>query len=153
MTRNEPVLAPVYPFMRSEELGRLLQEAGYDIETVASEFRPTYRMLSEPGFMIRLLGALDERPDEYHSISVWRFIPVSPAVLAEVMHRSKSQNMFALLLAHRSGQLLVTHNILIGGGVTAHHLKHQLQFWRSDLARVLRVVRESQGDYDGRRLN
>ena len=103
--------------------------------------------------MIRLLGALDERPDEYHSISVWRFIAVSPTVLAEVLHRSKSHNMFALLLAHRSGQLLVTHNILIGGGVTAHHLKHQLQFWRSDLAGVLRVVRESQAEFDGRRLN
>jgi len=27
MTRNEPVLAPVYPFMRSEELGRLLHKS------------------------------------------------------------------------------------------------------------------------------
>jgi len=153
MTIQATVLAPVYPSIRSEELGRLLQEAGYDIEPVASEFRPTYRMLSEPGFMIRLLGALAERPDEYHSISVWRFIAVSPPVLAEVIHRTKSHTMFAVLFAHRSGQLLVTHDILIGGGVTGHHLKHQLQFWRSDLARVLQVVRESQGEFDGRRLN
>lgn len=126
MTIQATVLAPVYPSMRSEELGR---------------------------FMVRLLGALEKRPGEYHSISVWSFIAVSPAVLAEVLHRSKWENMFALFLAHRSGQLLVTHDILIGGGITAHHLKHQLQFWRSDLTRVLQVVRDSQGKTEGWRLN
>ena len=153
MTIQATVLAPVYPSMRPEELGRSLREAGYDIELVENHNRPTYRMLSEPQFMIRLLGALEKRPGEYHSISVWSFVAVSPAVLAEVLHRTKWTNMFALLLAQRSGQLLVTHDILIGGGITAHHLKHQLQFWRSDLARVLQVVRDSQGQSEGWRLN
>ncbi len=153
MTSQATVLAPVYPSMRSEELGRFLREAGYDIELVENQNRPTYRMLSAPRFMIRLLGALEKRPGEYHSISVWNFFAVSPEVLAEVLHRTKCENMFALLLAHRSGQLLVTHDILIGGGITAHHLKHQLQFWRSDLARVLQVVLDCQGKSAGWRLN
>lgn len=151
MTTQATLLAPVYPSMHPEELGRLLREAGYDIEPAESKFRPTYRLLSEPWFMIRLLGALEQRPDQYHSISVWRFIPVSPAVLVEVIHRTKPEVMFALLLAHRSGQLLVTHDILIGGGVTAHHLKHQLQLWRSDLAHVLQVVGDSQRQAEGHR--
>lgn len=153
MTAQATVLAPVYPSLRCEELGRLLREAGYDIELVENQDRPTYRMLSEPRFMIRLLGALEERPGEYHSISLWSRIAVSPAVLAEVLQRTKLQNLFALLLADRAGQLLVMRDVLIGGGVTVHHLKHQLEFWRSDLARVLRVVRDSQEKLDGRRLN
>ena len=153
MTAQATVLAPVYPSLRCEELGRLLREAGYDIELVENQDRPTYRMLSEPRFMIRLLGALEERPGEYHSISLWSRIAVSPAVLAEVLQRTKLQNLFALLLADRAGQLLVMRDVLIGGGVTVHHLKHQLEFWRSDLARVLQVVRDSQGKLDGRRLN
>lgn len=97
MTVQATVLAPVYPSMRSEELGRFLREAGYDIELVENHNRPTYRMLSEPRFMIRLLGALEKRPGEYHSICV--------------------------------------------------------QFWRSDLTRVLQVVRDSQGKSEGWRLN
>ena len=153
MTAQATVLAPVYPSLRCEELGRLLREAGYDIELVENQDRPTYRMLSEPRFMIRLLGALEERPGEYHSISLWSRIAVSPAVLAEVLQRTKLQNLFALLLADRAGQLLVMRDVLIGGGVTVHHLKHQLEFWRSDLARVLQVVRDSQERSEGRRLN
>lgn len=153
MTSQATVLAPVYPFMRSEELGRLLRDDGYDIELVANLNRPTCRVLSAPQFMIRLLGALAQRPADYHSISMWSFMAVSPAVLAEVLHRTKWENMFALLLAHRSGQLLVTRDILIGGGITAHHLNHQLHFWRADLARVLQVVRDSQEKLEGRRLN
>ena len=153
MTVQATVLAPVYPSLRCEELGRLLREAGYNIELVENQDRPTYRMLSEPRFMIRLLGALEKRPDEYHSISMWSRIAVSPAVLAEVLQRTKLQNLFALLLADRAGQLLVMRDVLIGGGVTSHHLKHQLEFWRSDLARVLQVVRDSQEKSEGRRLN
>jgi len=153
MTSQATVLAPVYPSLRSEELGRLLRDAGYDIELVEDPERPTYRVLSEPRFMVRLLGALAERPDDYHSICVWTFIAVSPAVLVEVLNRTKSENMFALLLAHRSGRLLVMRDILVGGGVTAHHLKHQLQFWRGDLARVWQVVRDSREKAEGRRLN
>ena len=153
MTSQATVLAPVYPSLRCEELGRLLREAGYDIELVENQDRPTYRMLSEPRFMIRLLGALEKRPGEYHSISMWSRIAVSPAVLADVLQRTKLQNLFALLLADRAGQLLVMRDVLIGGGVTGHHLKHQLEFWRSDLARVLQVVQESQEKSAGRRLN
>ena len=153
MTSQDTVLAPVYPSIGYEELGRLLREAGYDIEPVADQDRPTYRMLSEPRFMIRLLGALEERPADYHSISVWARLAVSPDVLAKVLRRAKSQNMFALLHVDQSGQLVVTQDILVGGGVTAHHLKHQIAFWRNDLKRVLDVVRDSQGALAGRTLN
>lgn len=153
MTSQVTVLAPVYPSIGYEELGRLLREAGYDIEPVNDQWRPTYRMLSKPQFMIRLLGALEGRPSDFHSISVWARIAVSPAVLADVLHRTKSQNMFALLLADREGQLLVTHDIMIAGGVTRHHLASQIAHWRTDLERVLTVARECQAAQEGRTLN
>jgi len=47
MTAQATVLAPVYPSLHCEELGRLLRAADYDIELVENQDRPTYRMLSD----------------------------------------------------------------------------------------------------------
>lgn len=153
MASQGTVLAPVYPSISYEELGHLLREAGYDIEPVENGGRPTYRTLSEPRFIIALVGPSEPRPGEYYSISLWTCIVVAPPVLVDVLHRTKSRNMVALLLADRGGHLVVMHDVLVGGGVTAHHLKSRFSFWRDDLKRVLEVVRESQGAPAGRTLN
>jgi hypothetical protein len=150
MTSQGTVLAPVYPSISYEELGRLLREAGYDIEPVENGGRPTYRTLNEPRFMIRLVNPVEQRPGEFKDITVWTRVAVSPAELADVIHRTKAQNVLALLLADRIGHLVVIHEIMVAGGVTPDYLKSQFFHWRTDLQQVLGVVRESQGKSEGR---
>lgn len=142
MPGYEPILAPVYPSIGFDELGRLLREAGYDIEAIAQDPRPTYRMLTQPGFTIELTTPFSPRPGEYGAIHLWTRMPLPSRILADVLREMRWRCTFAHLLIDQRGNLVMWRQVVVFGGITAYYLRDQFWYWRKDLERVCQEVRK-----------
>ncbi|MFZ2509173.1 MAG: hypothetical protein WAW79_11960 [Steroidobacteraceae bacterium] len=153
MPNYEPILAPVYPSIGFDELGRLLREAGYDIEAIAQNPRPAYRMLTKPGFTIELTTPFNLRPGEYGVIHLWARMPLPPRILADVLREMPLQCGFAHLLTDQRGNLVMCQHVVVAGGITAHYLRAQFWYWRKDLEQVCQEVRRSLAPSTGWRLH
>jgi hypothetical protein len=153
MTQFEPILAPVYPSIGFEDLGNLLRKNGYEIEPIARKPWPGYRTLTEPRFTIELTSPFSKRPGEYGLIHMWTRIHLPPPVLADVIQRMQTRSTFAHLLVDHRGNLVVTYQVVVIGGVTAHYLRDQVWYWRKNLERVHETVRAALAAASGQILH
>jgi hypothetical protein len=140
MSHYEPVLAPVYPSIGFEDLGRLLRDNGYDIEPVAEAPRPTYRALSAPQFTIELTTPFARRPGEYGLIHLWTRMRVARQVLTDLLPVMRLRSTFAFLFLDNRGSLVVSHQVVVTGGVTAYYLRDQFWYWSRNLERIRRLA-------------
>ena len=136
-------MAPVYPSIGIEELGALLRQSGYELEPISGSPRPGYRALTEPRFTVELTTPFSPRPGEFGIIHLWTRIAVPPAVLADSLAKMRLRSTFAFLFADQRGNLVVSHQVVVIGGVTKHYLRDQFWYWRKNLERVQEMVRSS----------
>lgn len=135
----------VYPSIGHAELGRLLQKFGYDAEPIDEKGRSGYRTLSQPQFTAWLQTPFDGRPGEFAAIFLWTIFTQSAAITPELAQAMRWDTMLAHTKLNARGQLMVTHTLVVSGGITEHYLRNQLWHWKRDLERIGNEVRKQIG--------
>ena len=137
-----PIQATVYPAISHDEFGRLLRKFGYPAQPAVDQGRFGYRTLNEPRFSAWMQTPFRHgRHDEFASVFLFGHVALATVMAPAALLALQWRLMFAHVALKPPNRIVVTHNIIVRGGVTEHHIRDQLGYWVDDLTRIRNLAR------------
>ena len=137
-----PIQAAVYPAISYDEFGRLLRKFGYPAQPAVDQGRFGYRTLNEPRFSAWMQTPFRHgRHDEFASVFLFGHVALATVMAPAALLALQWRLMFAHVALKPPNRIVVTHNIIVHGGVTEHHIREQLGYWVDDLTRIRNLAR------------
>ena len=132
-----PIQTAVYPAISYDEFGRLLRKFGYPAQPAIDRGRFGYHTLAEPRFSAWMQTPFRRgRHDEFASVFLFGYVALAAVIAPAALLALQWRLMFAHVALKPPNRVVATHNIIVHGGVTEHHIREQLGYWVDDLKRI-----------------
>ncbi len=122
--------AKVFNTLTFHDFGQLLKSFGLTVEQIDDDNRHSWRCTTGIPFVATLGAESDDQPGHYEGFRLSMYASLSPGVLTAALEELHTALPFARAYVDKDGDLMVDQQVIVAGGVTTGHLRHQIEFWQ-----------------------